>query len=67
MVSALDRIGSLSGGTHHKKCWHHFGISERIAFLEAGQKEPKLFKNHHAKVYLSLAIYCLVLGILWTI
>jgi Zn-dependent protease with chaperone function len=61
LVSSFEKIASLSGNIRDKKSWHHFGIGERIDFLEKCEKNPSLRRLHSIKVYTSLALYCLVI------
>ncbi|MCB1119470.1 MAG: M48 family metalloprotease [Chlamydiia bacterium] len=57
---ALYRIGLLTGSTHHPS-WHHYSISERIAFLDAVQNDLTLAKKHDNRVQWSLMFFLTLL------
>lgn len=65
MIGALDHIAIAAGNIHHIPSWHHFGISQRIQFLEKAAADPSLIARHHRKVKISLTLYfcLLILGI----
>ncbi|RLB91251.1 MAG: peptidase [Deltaproteobacteria bacterium] len=66
LVSTFYKIASLSRQSIDKPNWHHFGIGERIRFLEQCQEEPGLIVRHHKRVkkmmigylLLVLALFC---------
>jgi len=47
---ALAKVAALNGIALEQRNWHHFGIAQRIGFLEAAQSEPQLLVRHHRKV-----------------
>jgi Zn-dependent protease with chaperone function len=61
LVSSFEKIGILTG-KRDMPSWHHFGIGQRIDFLEKCEKNPGLIKRHNRKVFLSLLLYVLILG-----
>ena len=65
LVSALFKIGMLTGQTH-KKSWHHYGIMERIEFLRNIQGKEKLWKKFFRKLKIIIitwfVIDALILG-----
>ena len=61
LVSAFDKIADTSGSSKDKPSWHHFGIGERIAYLERCEKDPSWIKKQDRKVHRSLAVYILLL------
>lgn len=61
MAKALDRIGHAAGGIHNRPSWHHWGIGERIAFMEKVAKNHSLSDAHDARVKRSLGIYTIFL------
>lgn len=63
IIGALDAVGVYSGNIHNHPSWHHFSIQERIDFLEKTKKNPELIQEHHRLVWISLAIYFLILFI----
>jgi len=64
LIQSFEKIASMSGNIRDRKNWHHFGIGERIDFLEKCETDRRIIKRHDFKVYASLAIYfvCVTLG-----
>ena len=62
LISALEKIALLSGNSRDQPSWHHFGIGERVAYLEKCSWDPQERGRHQQKVKLSLAVYLLVLA-----
>lgn len=60
LVRAFEKIAALSGNIRDEKSWHHFGIGERIDFLEKCEQDRSKIRRHDRKVYLSLGFYFLV-------
>jgi Zn-dependent protease with chaperone function len=50
LISTFHKIASLSRQSIDKPNWHHFGIGERIRFLEQCQEQPGLIARHHTRV-----------------
>ena len=50
MIRALDRIGTLAGGIHEEKSWHHYGIRERMDFLQQVALHPEWAEYHNRRV-----------------
>lgn len=50
LVSTFYKIASLSRQSIDKPSWHHFGIGERIRFLEQCRETPALIAGHHKRV-----------------
>jgi Zn-dependent protease with chaperone function len=61
LISAFEKIARLSGNIRSQKSWHHFGIGERVDFLELCTYDRKKINKHNQKVYLSLALYFVIL------
>ena len=61
LISAFEKIAALSGNIRDEKSWHHFGIGERIDFLEQCEGNRTTVARHDRKVYLSLGVYFLVI------
>lgn len=57
IVSALFKIGKITGQLY-KKSWHHYGIFERIEFLNRVLSEEKFFNNIKKK-FLKIRIFLL--------
>ncbi|NOQ46029.1 MAG: M48 family metalloprotease [Desulfobulbaceae bacterium] len=57
LVSSFEKIAVLSGNIRDQKSWHHFGIGERVDFLEKCEHNRAIIRRHDQKVYLSLAGY----------
>ncbi|MBU3953079.1 MAG: M48 family metalloprotease, partial [Proteobacteria bacterium] len=47
LVSTFYKIASLSRQSIDKPNWHHFGIGERIRFLEQCREHPGVIVRHH--------------------
>ncbi|RWX43533.1 Zn-dependent protease with chaperone function [Candidatus Electrothrix aarhusensis] len=62
LIRSFEKIAAMSGSIRHKKNWHHFGIGERIAFLEKCEHNQKIIRLHDWKVYCSLAVYVFLIG-----
>ncbi|MEN8141654.1 MAG: M48 family metalloprotease [Thermodesulfobacteriota bacterium] len=63
IVTALEKVGRLSGDIRDLPNWHHFGIGQRADFLLACKAEPSLVAAHHRKVNLALVSYLLVVAL----
>lgn len=57
LISSFEKIAGFSGNIREEKNWHHFGIGERIRFLEKCENNRSVIGKHDRKVYLSLAFY----------
>ena len=66
LISAFEKIATISGDIRDEPSWHHFGIGERVAYLEKCEKDPSWIQRHNRKVRLSLIGYVVAcaLGIL---
>ncbi len=60
LVSAFEKIAAISGDIRDQPSWHHFGIGERVSYLEKCEKDTSWIKRHNRKVWLSLIGYILV-------
>jgi len=69
LISSLEKIGWLSGNIRDKPSWHHFGIGQRVDFLEKCNRNKSLIARHDRKVYGSLILFIVLLlfsgGIFW--
>jgi Zn-dependent protease with chaperone function len=63
LIRSFEKIAAMSGNIRDKKNWHHFGIGERIDFLEKCGQNPQHIRLHDWKVYASLAVYFLLISI----
>ncbi|OKY74613.1 MAG: hypothetical protein BM485_12235 [Desulfobulbaceae bacterium DB1] len=61
IINALEKVAWLSGNIRDLPSWHHFGIGERVDFLQRCEKEPRHIYRHHRKVYGALLAYLAVL------
>ena len=61
MINAFERISMLSGNIKDEPSWHHFSIAQRIAMLRRCEEDPGAVRGHERKLYLSLALYLLLL------
>ena len=68
LIRSFEKIASLSGNIRDQKSWHHFGIGERIDFLEKCEQDRSIVKRHDRKVYASLAVYFVLIALLsWSL
>ena len=69
LINSLEKIGWLSGNIRDKPSWHHFGIGQRVDFLEKCNRDKSLIARHNRKVYGSLILFVGLLafsaGIFW--
>ncbi len=63
LIRSFEKIAAMSGNIRDKKNWHHFGIGERIDFLEKCEQSPKNIRLHDWKVYCSLAAYFFLISL----
>jgi len=64
LISSFEKIAYLTGTKLQKKNWHHFGLGERIAFLEQCEQDRGKIGRHNKKVYSALLFYfCCVIGL----
>jgi len=61
IINALEKVAALGGKGRDEPCWHHFGIGQRVDFLQDCEKRPAQVARHHRKVYLALVAYVMVL------
>lgn len=64
LISALEKVALFSGNVRDQPNWHHFGIGERVAYLERCEQDPQELKRHQRKVWGSLLLYLLGLTVL---
>jgi len=63
LVNVLEKIGVLSGDIRDLPSWHHFGIGQRVDFLERCQNRPDCIGRHNGKVRSALLLYTLALAL----
>ena len=63
LISSFEKIARLGGNIREQKSWHHFGLGERIDFLELCEQDKSLLRKHDLKVYISLAAYVLIVAL----
>ena len=64
LIRSFEKIAAMSGNIRDQKSWHHFGIGQRIDFLEKCERDRSNIKRHNRKVYMSLAVYFVLVGCL---
>lgn len=64
LITSFEKISSLSGGNREEKNWHHFGIGERIDFLQQCEQDRTRITRQDRKVHLSLVLYFVGVGLL---
>lgn len=60
LVQVFEKISWLSGDIREMPSWHHFGIGQRIRFLNKTEQNPGLIKRHDRKIFTALATYFLI-------
>ena len=60
LVSAFEKIATISGDIRDQPSWHHFGIGERVSYLERCEMDKSWIGRHNRKVRWSLIAYLLV-------
>jgi len=63
LVSSFEKIAILGGNIREQKSWHHFGIGERITFLDRCEQDRSLVRKQDRKVYSTLVVYFLVIAL----
>ncbi len=61
LVQSLEKVALFSGNIRDQPNWHHFGIGERVEFLQRCERQPREGARHERKVKTALVIYLLVL------
>jgi len=61
LVSALEKVGWMSGNIRDHPSWHHFGIGERVDFLNKCEQNPRLIRSHDQKVLTWMGVYLLAM------
>jgi tetratricopeptide (TPR) repeat protein len=61
IINSLEKIAWVSSINKYAPNWHHYGIYERIQFLQQCAAQPSLIGRHDRKVSVMLIAYTLVL------
>ncbi len=63
LIGSLEKIAQVSAQNRNARNWHHFGIAERIAFIQRCEENPALIKHHNRRVsrMCALAVLALIL------
>lgn len=64
LITTLQKIAMTSGRPANKPNWHHYSISERIAFLLKCEADRSWIRRHDRKIRRGIAVY--LAGILLT-
>ncbi len=67
MISTFQKITATSGQAPDKPNWHHFSISERVAYLAKCEGDRRWIARHNRKVRNSLVAYGLGLLMICTL
>jgi len=57
LISTFEKIALASGQPKDKPNWHHFGIGQRIGFLESCEADRSHIARHDRKLIISMAAY----------
>ena len=63
LVHAFERIILSGGGSRKEKSWHHFGIGERIDFLQRCEHDRGLIDRHGRRLRRHLLLYCVCIAL----
>ncbi|MEW5736857.1 MAG: M48 family metalloprotease [Thermodesulfobacteriota bacterium] len=64
LAGVLARIAFLTGRDPEEPNWHHFGIGERIRFIERAMADPSLVRRHKTKLKQAVAAFLCFLAVL---
>lgn len=68
LISSFEKIAVLTGTRREQKNWHHFGLGERIGFLEQCEQNRQAIGRQDRKVYASLLFYfCCIAGLSFSV
>jgi len=57
LISTLEKIALTSGQPPDRPNWHHFSITERIAYLKKCENDRSWIRHHNRKIKKSIAVY----------
>jgi tetratricopeptide (TPR) repeat protein len=60
LIQSLEKIARIGSQNRNAPNWHHFGIAERIRFLESCDRDPSLINKHDARVARMVAFYAVL-------
>lgn len=60
LISSLQKIAFFGGQSKDQPNWHHYSIGQRIAFLAKSYENPALSRQHHRKLYVSAALFVIL-------
>jgi len=63
LIRAFEKIILFGGGSRKEKNWHHFGIGERIDFLQQCEHDRSLICRHNRGLRRHLIAYCVCIGL----
>jgi len=61
LIMVFEKLALMGGNIRDLPSWHHFGLGQRIEFLQRSEEQPGLAEKHHRKVYLALILYTVAL------
>ena len=68
LISSFERIAVLTGTSREEKNWHHFGLGERIGFLEQCEQNRLAIGRQDRKVYAFMLLYfCCIAGLSFSV
>lgn len=63
IIAAFEKIAVLSGNIRDIPSWHHFGIGQRVDYLEKCEADSLWISRHNRKIRCSLLAYIFFLGV----
>ncbi len=64
LISALEKVGVLSGGIRNQPSWHHFSIAQRVEFLSRLSQDPVQITRYEKGLFLKKSIFVSVAAFL---
>ena len=64
LISSFEKIAVLTGTKREQKNWHHFGLGERIGFLEQCERNRLAIGYQDRKVYACIVLYFCCVAVL---
>ncbi len=64
LINSFEKIARLSGGNRDEKNWHHYGIGERIDFLQRCENDRSQVSRHERKLHRSLLAYFVLISLI---
>lgn len=67
LINALEKVALVAGGIREQPSWHHFGIAERVDFLQRTAAHPELKARHNRKLRMGKAVFLMAAATMITL